>query len=283
MPLTSPRLWVVATPIGNHGDFSPRAREILAQADLILAEDTRRAQVLLDRAGIVPRKLLSFFEHNEERRQALALVELAAGKNIALITDAGTPLLSDPGYRLVRACRLAGLAVSPVPGPSAVLAALSVAGIAPLPFTFLGFVPRGEKARLDLFRSYGAFPGSIIFFERKDRLKETLELAAQELGRREFVICRELTKEHEELISGVLGEKSDFVQELRGEITIVIGPADESGRTPQAEVERLLLAAASGVAKNRDVARLVREQCRGWSVTQLYDLLVKLTADASAG
>lgn len=277
MPLTSPRLWIVATPIGNPGDFSLRTREVLAGADLILAEDTRRALALLDKAGIQPRRLLSFFEHNEERRQQQVLAELTAGKNIALITDAGTPLLSDPGYRLVRACRKANLPVSPVPGPSAVLAALSACGLAPLPFTFLGFLPRGEKARLDLLAAYGAFPGSIVFFERKDRVAETLNLAARALGQREFALCRELTKEHEEFILGRLGEKLEPAQILRGEITVVIGPREACGRTPQAEAEKLLQTALADGHRGKVVAKMVKDQCRGWSVAELYNLLIKLS------
>lgn len=275
MPLSSPRLWVVATPIGNPGDLSPRAREILANASLILAEDTRRTASLLAACGIPARKMLSFFEHNEDARQGQALAALQAGNDIALVTDAGTPLLSDPGYRLVRACRQAHLPVSPVPGPSAPLAALSAAGIAPLPFTFLGFLPRGIKARKDLFAAYGATPATLIFFERKDRIRESMALALECLGEREFAICRELTKEHEEFILGRLGGADSLPDALLGEITVVIGPPAGNVRTPEAEARALLARAVQNGLKNRAAAKLVKTQCRGWTAAELYDLLAR--------
>ena len=151
MPFPSPRLWVVAGTLGNPGDFSPRARQALQGADLILAEDTRRAGLFFQRHEVVPRgSLRSFFEHNEQERIPFVLKVLEQGRDVALISDAGTPLIGDPGYRLVRACREAGFSVSPVPGPCAPVAALCASGLPPSPFTFLGFLPRqaGDKKRL---------------------------------------------------------------------------------------------------------------------------------------
>ncbi|MDE5879381.1 MAG: 16S rRNA (cytidine(1402)-2'-O)-methyltransferase, partial [Desulfovibrio sp.] len=213
MPSTSPRLWIVATPLGNPGDLSPRAREILASADLVLAEDTRRAAELFRRLGLAPRRFVSFYEQNEEERREEALAALRAGAQVALISDAGTPLLADPGYRLVRACRREGLAVSPVPGPSAPVAALSAAGLPPLPFTFLGFLPRDAGPRRALFQAYAKVPGSLVFFERKDRLAQSLALAAAILGPRELAICRELTKTHEEFVLGRLENGAELGQD----------------------------------------------------------------------
>lgn len=276
MPLTTPRLWVIATPIGNCGDLSPRAREILANADLVLAEDTRRAANLFREAGLVVQKLVSFFEHNELERQPEVLAALQAGQNVALITDAGTPLLSDPGFRLVRACREAGLAVSPVPGPSAPVAALSAAGIAPLPFTFLGFLPRGEKARKAVFSRFGASCATLVFFERKDRLAETLALALDVLGDRPCVVARELTKNFEEFRSGTLAQAGILSENLLGELTIIIGPPDEAMRTDQEEVRELLAEATASGLKPREAAKSVKEQTQGYSVGELYELLMAL-------
>ena len=159
---TSPapgHLWIVATPLGNPGDLSPRAREVLAGADLILAEDTRRAGLLCSQCNIPARRFLSFHDHNESERQEEVLRLLRQGQNLALVSDAGTPLLADPGYRLVRACRAEGLPVSPVPGPSAPVTALSAAGIPPLPYTFLGFLPRDAAGRRATLSAFARTPG----------------------------------------------------------------------------------------------------------------------------
>lgn len=275
--MPSSRLWIVATPIGNPGDLSPRGREILAGADLILAEDTRRAEQLFRKSGITPKRLLSFFEHNEAERQKDALDALEGGRSVALITDAGTPLMADPGYRLVRACRAAGLPVSPVPGPSAPVAALSAAGLPPIPFSFLGFLPRGAGARRELFSSFAAVPGSIVFFERKNRLQESLALACEILGDREIAICRELTKEHEEFIIGRLGNAAALAGGLLGEITVIIAPAQTSGRIAETELEEILRDAMAAGLKPKDAARSVRKLARGWSGSELYDLAVELS------
>lgn len=273
MPLTSPRLWIVATPLGNPGDLSPRAREILVSADLILAEDTRRAARLCRECGIEARRFLSFYDHNEAARQEDVLRLLRQGRTLALISDAGTPLLADPGYRLVRACRKEGIPVSPVPGPSAPAAALSAAGIPPLPHSFLGFLPRDASGRETLLCAFAHIPGSLIFFERKDRLKESLALAARILGPRELAICRELTKTHEEFILGRLETSASLPDELLGEITVIIGPPERPERTPQPDVARLLRAELALGGKPRQVVRRVQEATRGWSGKEIYALL----------
>ena len=273
MPLNVNRLWIVATPLGNPGDLSPRAREVLASADLVLAEDTRRTARLLRECGIETRRLLSFHDHNETERQEGVLRLLREGQCVALVSDAGTPLLADPGYRLVRACRKEGLAVSPLPGPSAPVAALSAAGIPPLPHSFLGFLPRDASGRDALFTAFAHVPGALIFFERKDRLKESLAQAARILGPRELAVCRELTKEHEEFIVGRLEDSHQLPDELLGEITVVVGPPEHTERTPREEVLELANAELAQGGKPRQVARRVQDAVRGWSGKEIYALL----------
>ena len=274
MPSTSSRLWIVATPLGNPGDLSPRAREVLETADLVLAEDTRRAAALFRRLGLAPRRFLSFYEQNEEDRREEVMATLRSGAQVALISDAGTPLLADPGYRLVRACRREGLAVSPVPGPSAPVTALSAAGLPPLPFTFLGFLPRDAGGRRALFRAYAGVPGSLIFFERKDRLAESLTLAAEILGPRELAICRELTKTHEEFRLGRLETAGEVARDLLGEITVIIGPPEGApARADRAEAEALLRALLRQGLKPREAAREAHARLPGWSAKDLYDLI----------
>ena len=273
MPLNANRLWIVATPLGNPGDLSPRAREVLASADLVLAEDTRRTARLLRECGIETRRLLSFHDHNETERQEGVLRLLREGQCVALVSDAGTPLLADPGYRLVRACRKEGLAVSPLPGPSAPVAALSAAGIPPLPHSFLGFLPRDASGRDALFTAFAHVPGALIFFERKDRLKESLAQAARILGPRELAVCRELTKEHEEFIVGRLEDSDQLPDELLGEITVVVGPPEHTERTPREEVLLLANAELAQGGKPRQVARRVQDAVRGWSGKEIYALL----------
>ncbi len=274
MPLNATSLWIVATPIGNPDDLSPRARQILASVDVILAEDTRRAMWLLAQCGIRAARVISLFEHNEDEKLPGILAELRKGISMALVSDAGTPLLSDPGYRLVRACRKEGIAVSPVPGPSAPVAALSACGIAPLPSTFLGFLPRGRKNRADLFSGFAHCPGTLVFFERKDRLAESLAIAAETLGEREICICRELTKTHEEFIQLKPGQT--LPDNLAGELTIVIGPSTHPARMDAetaAGIIRLELQNGKG-AKQASVN--ARQKCQGWSAAELYKLAMEI-------
>ena len=204
MSLKSPKLWVVATPLGNPGDLSPRAREVLEGADTVLAEDTRRAGLLCQRCGVKAKRFMSFHDHNEESKLDEVLGLLDEGRTLALISDAGLPLVADPGYRLVRACRAAGIPVSVVPGPSAPVTALAGSGIAPQPFAFLGFLPRSRSDQEKTLAPFANLALTLIFFERKDRLGETLSAAHAVLGPRELCIARELTKTHEEYILGRL-------------------------------------------------------------------------------
>lgn len=265
-------LWVVATPLGNPGDLSPRAREILSGVDFILAEDTRKTGQLLAACGVRHPRLFSFHDHNEDRKRAGIMEELLAGKSAALVSDAGTPLLSDPGFTLVRACREKGLAVSPIPGPSAPAAALSASGLPPLPYAFLGFPPRKQKEIVDFFSPYANLPLTLVFFERKDRLAGTLGIARKVLGARAACIARELTKTYEEFIFLALGED---VPELLGEITVVIGPPDAS-RSPEEEAIRRIRELAADGVKAKDAAKRLHAELHGWSAKELYALVQRI-------
>jgi 16S rRNA (cytidine1402-2'-O)-methyltransferase len=220
------RLEVVATPIGNLGDLTPRARAALEGADLIAAEDTRRTRTLLAAIGISG-KLVSLHEHNEEQRIASLLSELKAGKIVALVSDAGTPLLSDPGYALVRAAASAGIDIRAIPGVSAVTAALSIAGLPTDRFVFEGFLPaRASERRLALAR-LATETRTLVFFEAPHRIVAVLADLAQVFGaERRAVVARELTKLHEAVYRGTLEELTAVAAKepnlARGEITLLI-------------------------------------------------------------
>ncbi|MUM77735.1 16S rRNA (cytidine(1402)-2'-O)-methyltransferase [Pseudodesulfovibrio sp. F-1] len=265
------KLWVVATPLGNAADLSPRGREILTEADIILAEDTRRAGLLFKRLGLERHgRLVSFFEHNEDKRLPKVLGWLEEGLNVALVSDAGTPLLSDPGFTLVRTCREQGVAVSPVPGPSAPVAALCASGLPPLPYAFLGFTPRKKSQTEALFLAYRDTGATLVFFERKTRLAGTLGIAAEILGDREFCVARELTKEYEEFLRGRLGDLSGLDPDLRGEMTVIIGPAVGGERTDEAGIARLVAEEEASGGKPKEIARRVAGRAVGWTAKDVY-------------
>jgi 16S rRNA (cytidine1402-2'-O)-methyltransferase len=224
------KLYVVGTPIGNLGDLSPRAREVLESADVIAAEDTRRTRGLLSHIG-AETPVIAYHEHNEEQRAADVLERLAAGENVALVSDAGTPLISDPGWRLVHAAQAAGFDVVPIPGPSAVIAALSAVGLPTDRFVFEGFLPRRDGARKERLEVLRREPRTLVFFEAVHRLTETLRALADELGvERPAALAREITKIHEKLYTGTLGELGARLGDtipLLGEFVIVVaGAAD---------------------------------------------------------
>jgi 16S rRNA (cytidine1402-2'-O)-methyltransferase len=268
-------VWIVATPLGNLGDFSPRARQTLEGADIVLAEDTRRAGHLLQLAGISGKRLISLHEHNEAQRIDEVLALLSQGMQVAVVSDAGTPLIADPGYRLVAACRKQGISVVPVPGPCAPITALMASGLPPYPFVFLGFLPRKSGDTRALLRPYADLSATLVFFERKNRVLPTLELVHEVLGGREFCIARELTKKHEQFINGRLGQMPDFDGELLGEVTVVIGPPVEIHATSGPEVLALVQALIREGKRPKDAARTVRDQVSGWSVKQIYEMIVE--------
>jgi len=216
-------LHVVATPIGNLEDVTLRALRILREAELVLAEDTRRTRILLDRHAI-PARPVSLHAHNEATRIARVLETLATGGSVALVSDAGTPLVSDPGERLVAAVIEAGHTVEAVPGPSAVLAALAVAGLPTTRFAFAGFLPRRAGERDAWLRNWSARPETLVLFESPRRVSATLARLAEILGDRPACVARELTKLHEEVARGSLRALAKkFSTGARGEVTIVVG------------------------------------------------------------
>jgi 16S rRNA (cytidine1402-2'-O)-methyltransferase len=253
-------LFLVATPIGNLEDVTLRALRVLREAELVLAEDTRHVRVLLDRHGVAA-KPVSLHEHNEARRAELALEVLGRGGDVALVSDAGTPLVSDPGERLVRAAIAAGHAVSAVPGASAVLAALVASGLAGDSFSFHGFPPRKAGERAELFASLRGRAEALVFFESPRRLAATLRELAGALGPRRACVARELTKLHEELSRCTLEELAErFADGARGEVTIVVERAPAVAAAPASELVDVAIrarAAAGGSASDiaRDVAR----------------------------
>ena len=223
-------IYIVSTPIGNLEDITLRALKILRDVDLIAAEDTRRTRKLLSRFDIHT-PLVSYFEHNELKRLDKLLSHLKRGKDIALVSDAGTPGISDPGYRLILKAIERGIQVMPIPGPSAVIAALSVAGLPTDSFTFVGFLPKkGGKRRklLDKLRDSG---WTSILYESPHRVMETLEDLLATCGDRQIVVTRELTKTFEEVIRGRLSETIDILKgrKIKGEITIVLAGKGRKG------------------------------------------------------
>ncbi len=220
----SGRLTVVATPIGNLADLSERARTALEAADIIACEDTRRTGALLEHLGF-KKRMISLHEHNERDRLPVLVSDLEAGRSIVLVSDAGTPLLSDPGYLLVRECAALDIRVEAVPGPSAVLAALVVSALPPYPFTFAGFAPPKTGKRRSFFERFSVLGHTLVFFESPHRLIPSLEDALAVLGDRPAAVGRELTKLHEEVVRGSLGDVVERLREKkpRGEYVIVLG------------------------------------------------------------
>jgi 16S rRNA (cytidine1402-2'-O)-methyltransferase len=235
-------LSVVATPIGNLEDLSERARSTFAAADVIACEDTRRTGGLLSHLGL-SKRLVSLHEHNERQRLPRLLDLLADGRHIVLVSDAGTPLLSDPGYRLVAAAIAHGHRVTPIPGPSAVLAALVASGLAPQPFTFCGFPPPKQGKRRTFYRRFAELDHTLVIFESPHRLAASLEDAAATLGsERAAALTRELTKLHEEVVRSSLGGLARLIAERgvpRGEMVLVVGPPGKPTKDEEAPAERI--------------------------------------------
>ena len=217
-------LYLVATPIGNLADITHRALQVLKDVDLIACEDTRHTHKLLQHYGITT-KTVSYHEHNEQQRTPQLVDQLKQGSDIAVVSDAGTPSISDPGYRLVRAAIENGVAVVPVPGPSALISALIAAGLPTDEFFFAGFLPSRTNARRTRLSELRTVPGTLIFYEAPHRLATTLKDAYEILGERDAVVARELTKLHEEIKRGRLSELASYFEDgnkARGEIVLLI-------------------------------------------------------------
>ncbi|MCB1055957.1 MAG: 16S rRNA (cytidine(1402)-2'-O)-methyltransferase [Acidobacteria bacterium] len=223
------RLLIVATPVGNLDDLSARARRELEAADLVACEDTRRTGWLLHQLGI-KRPLVSLHEHNERQRLPQILAALDDGKTVALTSDAGTPLVSDPGFVLVREAAARDVSIEAVPGASAVLVALVVSALPPFPFTFCGFPPPKSGKRRTFYQRFAAFDHTLVVFESPHRLLASLADALEVLGDRPAAVCRELTKVHEEVLRGPLSELLETLRgrpALKGEFVVVLGGASD--------------------------------------------------------
>ena len=252
----APGLHVVATPIGNLADVTLRALHVLAGADVLAAEDTRHTRRLLDRYGI-DRAMVAHHEHNEAASAAGLIARVEAGESVALVSDAGTPLVSDPGHRAVALARERGLSVVPVPGPSAPLAALVASGLPSEAMTFAGFPPPKSAARRAWLEQLRAAPGTLVLFEAPHRLAESLRDMADMLGAREAAVCRELTKRHEEARRGALADLAAHyaAHPPRGEIVVCVAPGEERTAAPDA-VLRDLLGSMSASRAAAEAARL---------------------------
>jgi 16S rRNA (cytidine1402-2'-O)-methyltransferase len=271
---------VVATPIGNLEDLSPRGLRILREADRVVCEDTRHSGRLLAAFGVKAR-LAALHEHNEERAVPGLVAALEAGETLALISDAGTPLVSDPGFRLVRAAAAAGITVSPVPGPSAVLAALSVAGLPTDRFCFEGFLPArsaGRRARLD---ALAAEPRTLVFFEAGNRLADLLAAASLAFGpERPAVVARELTKLHESLYRGTLAALAERLgadpDASRGEVVVMIAGAEpvEAGEGDEGLLGQLLPALLEELPPSRAVR--IAAKLTGVPRRRVYELALRM-------
>jgi len=257
-------LFVVATPIGNLEDITVRALRVLREVDVIAAEDTRRTAHLLARHAIAT-PMTSLHEHNESKKAPTLIARLRKGDDVALVSDAGTPTISDPGGHLIRLAVDAGLRVEPIPGASAAMAALAVSGLPTDSFAFLGFPPTLAKARTGWFDRLRAVAGTVIFFESPHRIRETLRDLQQAVGDCHVVVCREMTKAHEELVRGPISIVQKQLSTDLGEFTIVVWIDSQTSdvvRPPPSASELALefgeLTANASISRRRAVASLAR-------------------------
>ena len=275
-------LYLVATPIGNLGDISLRALETLAAADVIACEDSRVTRKLIEHYGIAT-QLTPYHEHNAAEARPRLLARLADGQSVALVSDAGTPLISDPGYKLVRAACAAGHAVTAVPGASAVLTALSAAGLPTDRFFFEGFLPPSQAARQRRIAALVSIPASLVLFESGPRLPAALADLASTLGSRDAAICRELTKLHEEIRRGPLDELARHYAaggETRGEIVIVVAPPRGGGKNAD-DIDELLRRALARVSVKDAVGEVAF--ATGRPRREVYQRALALTKDGDHG
>ena len=280
------QLAVIATPIGNLGDLSPRAAKMLQNADILACEDTRVTRKLLSLTGLrTSAKFMPYHDHNGKVMRPKLLAAMSAGNLVALVSDAGTPLVSDPGYKLVAACHDAGIDVTTIPGPSAVLAALSAAGLPSNRFLFAGFVPNGQKAAATAFREFTALPITTIWFESPRRLGTTLQLMYEEFGDRLAVVARELTKLHETFHRDSLKLLRNFYAKSvvpKGEIVILISGANE-GSDEFDKIKLIsMLREEMQVNSLRDAVQTVT-QVSGQPRKKIYSMAIDLNMECKKG
>jgi 16S rRNA (cytidine1402-2'-O)-methyltransferase len=278
--VTAPRgaLFVVATPIGNLGDITARAAETLRDCDCVLAEDTRRTRQLLTHLGIAGKRVDRFDAHATPRDVARAASELTGGASIALVSDAGTPAISDPGEALVREAIANGVRVVPIPGPSAVLAALVASGLlGDGRFRFFGFLPRDGSPRREALGVVAATPEAAILFEAPSRLQATLRDLADATPDRDGCVARELTKVHEELVRGTCAALSADEREWMGEIVVVLGPHAPDDRTAQIDDAALDGRIDEGLARGEHV-RTIADRLAAWSGRSRRDVYERVVA-----
>ncbi|MDP9806146.1 16S rRNA (cytidine1402-2'-O)-methyltransferase [Trueperella bonasi] len=263
---------LAATPLGNDDDASPRLRAELEGADLIAAEDTRRLLNLAGRLGLtLSARIIAYHEHNEREVSGTLIEQAAAGERVVVVTDAGMPSISDPGYRLVALAAEEYVPLTVVPGPSAVLTALAISGLASDRFAFEGFPPRKAGERRRYFEGLASETRTTIYFESPRRVPETLAAMAEAFGPdRRAAVCRELTKTHEEVKRGSLGELADWAHDLRGEVTIVVEGATEQVGDAATHVPEVLALAEAGLRLKDAAAHVAKRE--GLRKGELYDL-----------
>ncbi len=278
--MTTATLYIVATPIGNLEDMTYRAVRILGEVDLIAAEDTRHSLKLLSHFGI-SKSMTSYFDHNQQFKGERILNTLRQGKSVALISDAGTPCVSDPGYQLVRDAVAEGIPVVPIPGACAAVAALSASGLPSDTFTFAGFPPSRQGKRRSFLAEMSTLPGTLLLYEAPHRLVETLRDMREVLGERQVVVARELTKIYEELIRGSVSEVLESVDQgkVRGEVVILVAPGEKPAQEAESLEETLLALMRDGRLSLKDTAKKVAE-ITGVSRSEAYAAALKLKNDA---
>lgn len=277
-PPLAPGLYIVATPIGNLGDITARAADILARCDVIACEDTRVTGKLLNHLGI--RKAMRRYDDHASAEMRERILGEMAEKSVVLVSDAGTPLISDPGYRLVREARERGLAVTSLPGPSAMIVALTLAGLPTDRFLFAGFLPSKDKARGDALAGLAAIPATLVFYETGPRLVASLEAMTQHLPGRELAVARELTKLHEECRRGTAEELIAHytAHPPKGEIVLLAGPPPEPA-TPEADdIDALLRAALGDLSPSQAAGQVAK--AHGLDRKALYARAMALKSEA---
>jgi 16S rRNA (cytidine1402-2'-O)-methyltransferase len=276
-----PGLTITATPIGNLGDLSPRARASFENADIIACEDTRHTGLMLSRLGIKAQKMVAYHDHSSKAVTERLLSAMEEGRSITLVSDAGTPLISDPGYRLVRGCRERAIAVTAIPGPSALLAGLTLAGLPTDKFFFGGFIPSGVAARQKELIALLGIPATLVFYESPKRIMGTLTILETVAADREIAVARELTKLHEECRIGRAKDLLAFYEAEgapRGEIVLIIGPSAGTFTTDDKALKQMLQRALADGNSRRDATDIV-SKASGISRRRVYSLALTLDTD----